>query len=376
MFWHVLRKSLFTRKRHFVVAVVAVTMGAVLVGAAATISLNIQDKISRELRSYGPNLTILPIKEAMVLENMAVVTGAGYLRQKDTDSITDDREILNVSPVIEGPVKAQDQSMDLAGLEWQAALQVHPWWELKGGIPDKGEVVLGQEAAKKLDLSVNQSLILGSGQKTQRVRVTGIIQTGGEEDYQILTGLETAQELLGVPGMISRLDVNILSTGISIEAKGAEIEKRVPGSRAKVIQQVAQAEQRLLGKIQALMYFVTLGVLIVSMFSIAGTMTTTVLQRRREIGIMKAIGASKGDIAKLFLSEAAVFGLTGGIIGVILGFGLADVIGITVFSTSMSFPLVVIPLTILCACLVTWIASSQPVLKAVSVDPAITLRGE
>ncbi|KJR46244.1 Fe2+ ABC transporter, permease protein 1 [Desulfosporosinus sp. I2] len=124
--------------------------------------------------------------------------------------------------------------------------------------------------------------------------------------------LATTQTFLGTAGKVSRVDLSVLSTKTSVENKGAELEKKVPGSRAKVIQQVAHAEERLLEKIQALMFFITIGVLIVSLLSIAGTMTTAVIQRRKEIGIVKAIGASNKEIAKLFLTEATVFGVIGG----------------------------------------------------------------
>ncbi|MFZ3100667.1 MAG: FtsX-like permease family protein [Desulfitobacteriaceae bacterium] len=376
MFWRILRKSLLTRKSHFAVAVIAVTMGALLVAATSTISLNIKDKISRELRAYGPNLSLLPMTQALGIENGAILVENSYLWQKDLISILNDPELLNVSPVLEGTIKVNDQVTGLLGMDWDVAKKIHPWWELKGGVPEKDSVVIGQEFAKWFNLSINQRLTLHSGQKTFELNVAGVVQTGGDEDNQILADLATTQTILGTVGQVSRLDLSVLSTKTSVETKGAELEKKAPGSRTKVIQQVAHAEERLLEKIQALMYFVTFGVLIVSLLSIAGTMTTAVIQRRKEIGIMKAIGASNKEIAKLFFTEATVFGVLGGVLGLILGFSLAQVIGLTVFSTSMVFPPIIIPITVGCACLVTWVASSKPVIQAVSVEPAITLRGE
>ncbi|MBP1759992.1 MAG: hypothetical protein H6Q63_909 [Firmicutes bacterium] len=376
MFWRILRKSLTTRKNHFAVAVIAVTMGALLVAATCTISLNIKDKISRELRAYGPNLSILPITDAIGRENGAVFASKGYLMQQDANSIIGDPDILHMSLVLEGSINVNNQMVSVKGVKFEDAKQIHPWWKLTGGIPENNNVVIGQEIAKKFNLSLNQPIVLSGNKTTLDAKVAGIIETGGDEDSQILLDLDTAQNLLGAIGKVSRIDISVLSTNVAVENKGLELEKKVPGSRAKVVQQVAHAEKQLLGKIQALMYFVTLGVLVVSLLSIAGTMTTTVLQRRKEIGTMKAIGASNKEIAKLFLAEATVFGVIGGLLGLLLGYGLAQVIGITVFSTSVVLPIIVVPLTIGCACIVTWIASSKPVLQAVSVEPAITLRGE
>ncbi len=376
MFWRILRKSLLTRKNHFAVAVIAVTMGALLVSATSTISLNIKDKISRELRAYGPNMSILPISSAIGVENGAVLASTAYLMQDHLNSLRNDKEILEVSPVLEGSAKIDSQSIRIIGLEWSAAMKIHPWWELKGRAPTKDGVVVGQALAKQIGLAIDQPIKVINGQTMINTKISGIVQTGAEEDNQLLLDLDTAQELSGLKGKISRIDVSILSTKTSIEEKGAQLETLVPGSRAKVIQQVAHAEQRLLEKIQALMYFVTLGVLIVSLLSIAGTMTTTVIQRRKEIGIMKAIGASNREVAKLFLTEATVFGSIGGTLGLITGFGLAEAIGISVFSTTVVLPPVVVPLTLGAACVVTWLASARPVLQAVSIEPAVTLRGE
>ena len=376
MFWRILGKSLMVRKNHFVISVIAVTMGALLIAATSTISFNIKDKISRELRAYGPNLSILPLADALRVENGAVNTARSYLPLESMEHTGHVPDVLGASPVLEGQVKVTGTSVALNGVIWQDAQTLHPWWELQGKTPVDTGVGLGMEIAQKLQLSLGQPVLLTNGVNTLEATVTSLIKTGGDEDNSIFMDLSKAQSFLNLGGKISRIDVSLLDAKAPIETNAQKLEAMIPGSRAKIIQQVAQAEQNLLGKIQGLMIFVTIGVLMASLLSIAGTMTTTVLQRRKEIGIMKAIGAVNNEIAKLFLSEATIFGILGGILGLIAGFGLAQLIGITVFSTPVKLAGPVIPLTLVSACLMVWLASARPVLQAVSVEPASILRGE
>lgn len=376
MFWRILRKSLVIRKNHFMIAVIAVTMGALLVAATASISLNIKSKISKELRAYGPNLLILPAADALGMENGAVRSAQSYLSLGDIETISKDSDIMGISATIEGMTSWQNHTFPVIGLNWEAAQRIHPWWQLDGEGPEGNKLVLGQVLARKLNITKGQLLRLTSGTHTLDVEISGIAQLGGDEDSKAFLALDQAQHFFEQHGKISALEVSVLNSGISLEEKGNTLVKQIPGSRSKVIQQVAQAEQLLLQKIQALMVFVTAGVLVASLLSIAGTMTTAVLQRRKEIGIMKAIGALNRDIAKLFLAEASVFSILGGMLGLLGGFGLAQVIGLTVFSTSIRFSPLVIPLTLGCAFIVTWLASIRPVLQALAVEPALTLRGE
>jgi len=376
MFLRMLGKSLKVRKNHFVVAIVAVSMAALLVAATSTISLNIKAKIGRELRSYGPNLTILPISSALTAENGALSAAQDYLRQQDASNIEQDPEVVGLSAALTGTASVNSREVTLVGLNWQDAVKLHPWWELSGKESEGTNLVMGQQLAKNLNLTVGQSLTLSNGKKILEATLAGIVRTGGDEDNQVLLALGTAQNFLGQEGKLSELQVSVLNSKVPIEEKGKALANKLPGSRSKVNQQVAQAEQGLLKKIQALMYFVTGGVLVVSLLSIAGTMSTTVLQRRKEIGILKAIGAADRDIAGLFLGEASVFALLGGTLGLAAGMGLAQVIAVTVFKTDVRFSPLVVPLTLGTACLVTWLASVRPVLQAVSVQPAAILRGE
>jgi putative ABC transport system permease protein len=105
-------------------------------------------------------------------------------------------------------------------------------------------------------------------------------------------------------------------------------------------------------------------------------MTTSVIERKKEIGLMKSVGAENKKIMSLFFSEATIIGIIGGIAGFIIGVILAQIIGISVFNTSITPRLEIIPIVLLLSITVALLASIIPIRRAIRVEPAVVLRGE
>ena len=132
----------------------------------------------------------------------------------------------------------------------------------------------------------------------------------------------------------------------------------------------------ILGKIENMMFLVTIVALLASALGVMTTMTTSVIERKKEIGLMKSVGAENKRIVLLFLSEATIIGTIGGILGFVVGSILAQFIGLSVFDTSITLRLEIIPIAIGISIGVSLLASILPVRRAVKVEPAIVLRGE
>jgi len=150
----------------------------------------------------------------------------------------------------------------------------------------------------------------------------------------------------------------------------------IPYTEARTVKQLVSAEMNILGKIEDMMFLVTIVALLASALGVMTTMTTSVIERRKEIGLMKSIGANNKKIMTLFLSEATLIGIIGGILGYGVGFILSQFIGMSVFNTSISLKVEVMPIVIGISIGVSLLASILPVHKAVNVEPAIVLRGE
>ncbi|MGE5577575.1 MAG: ABC transporter permease, partial [Syntrophothermus sp.] len=196
------------------------------------------------------------------------------------------------------------------------------------------------------------------------------------EDDQVFADLDVAQKLTGQPEAISMIQVSALTDRVPLQKTVDRLAGMIPDGQVKVLNQVAAAEGRLLGKLTWLMALVAVLVLLAAALSVASTMTATVLERTREIGVMKALGAENRKVAGQFFLEAGLIGLAGGLIGLPLGFAAAQAIGRTVFGAAVGLNPAVIPVSLLVAVGVALLAGRGPVSRAVAVDPAVTLRGE
>ncbi|HEY4689106.1 MAG TPA: ABC transporter permease, partial [Anaerolineae bacterium] len=155
-----------------------------------------------------------------------------------------------------------------------------------------------------------------------------------------------------------------------------QIKEVLPETDVRPIRQISQAEVDFLSKLGLLMGLLSVAALGGSALAVMTAMTASVLERRAEIGLMKALGADGGQIALIFLGEAVLIGLAGGAAGYLLGLGLSQGLGRWVFSVSGQMPVVVLPITLLLALAVGLLGSALPVRQAMRFDPVLLLRGK
>ena len=211
--------------------------------------------------------------------------------------------------------------------------------------------------------------------KTTRYMVTGILVTGGEEEGYVFMSTDDLQALTGE----DKLDVAELSVSAD-EAQLNEYAEALNGSgqgvTARLVKRVTKSETAVLGKLQALVFLVTVVVLILTMICVSTTMMAVVSERRREIGLRKALGASDGSIRGEFLGEGVFLGLLGGVLGAVLGFVFAQVVSVNVFDSSITFQPLLLPVTVLVSIAIATLSCLMPIKRAVAIDPAIVLKGE
>ncbi|OGO79602.1 MAG: hypothetical protein A3K41_04575 [Chloroflexi bacterium RIFOXYD12_FULL_57_15] len=170
--------------------------------------------------------------------------------------------------------------------------------------------------------------------------------------------------------------VSALTTDRSLEATADEIQANLPSVEVRTLAQFAQAEEKVLNKVRLLIGLVAVLVLLAGALTVAGTLNTMVIERRTEIGLMKALGADDKRVANLFLVEAMSVGFLGGAAGYLGGLVLALAIGWKVFDAVITPTPWALPGTLLVGLVVAWIAGLLPVQRALRINPVITLRGE
>jgi putative ABC transport system permease protein len=418
MFVRLLRKSILRRKSRFAMGVASVLIGAAVVTALFTVSLGVGDQVGQEFTKYGADLMLQPQSNTIQIGlpgvSIGSVTEQKYINESDLwmiKTIEHRANVLGFAPFLYQVVTVGDgpnaQQAVLAGTYFNKTIQIpqpaspqdpsefstgiadiSSWWKVTGNwITDQNDTtsaMVGSNVAQKLNLTVGDSFKVsyvgaqnGTAATTvKELKVAGIVESGGAEDNQIFVNLPVAQDLSSRPGKVDTVQVSALCVRCPVADMASEIQGKIPGVQGTTITQLTNAEMSTLDKYQSMMALVTAVALLASTMGIFTTMTANVTERRREIGLMKSIGAENRSIAALFLAEATLTGLIGGIGGFGVGIVLAQFIGLRVFSTTIPLRWEVLAVAIPIAIGVSLLASALPVRRATAVEPAIVLRGE
>ena len=418
MFFRILRKSLGGRKGKVLIAVIAVMMGAAIPSAMITVSMDIDDKVSQEFRKYGANLIIVPRSDTIQVGLPGVefgsVTEQRYINESDLwkiRSIHWRKNVLGFSPflyqVIKATGAADDQEVVLVGTYFNRDVdilepyspddattfntgleKISPWWSVKGAWlddPDDGNAsMVGQNVARKLGLGIGDRYMVSYSEvpgdtrnaSERELRVVAIMSTGGNEDDQIYVDLDVAQALSSRPDKVHTVQVSALCNMCPVNTFAEEIEEKIPYADARTVKQLVNAEMSVLSKVEKMFLLVSVVALLASVLGVGTTMTAGVVERQREIGLMKSLGAENGRIASLFFTEAALTGFLGGISGYGVGLIVAQFVGISVFGSSAEPRLIVLPLIVGISIGIALLASAFPVRRAIRIEPVVVLRGE
>lgn len=385
MLARVIARSFRLRRRQLLVAAAAVLLASTLISALGTLSLQMERKAGKELEAYGANLLLAPRSASLD----AGVGGLAFGDVREQGAMPEQAlEVLD-SGLIEGVrvyapylfalAEVGERKVMAAGTQFHRLKAIAPYWQIEGAWAQEGaegSAMVGRKAAAALSLRPGDLFNLSFREGARQYRVTGLVDVGGSEDNQVFVDLGSVQDLSGRPGQIDLVQIRTSSGGRSPAATAAELEQALPGVEARLVRQMAEAEQNVLFKVQLLLGLVAAIVLLAAAAAVFSTMTGSVLQRTKEIGLMKALGARDSRVALVFLAEAWAGGLVGGLLGNILGLALAQVVGRSVFSTYLSPQAPAAAATLLAALALTTLASLGPLRRALSVDPIIALRGE
>jgi putative ABC transport system permease protein len=391
------------------------------------VALDVGDRLAREFRSLGANLLVTPASDTLPLEIGGVdyrpVDAGAYLPEGDLgklktifwrNNVMGFAPFLDVPVAIAPPTSQSHSNGELIGTWYSHSVAVpdgsafttgisatDPWWHIDGRwfSDASNEGVAGVELAQRLNFHAGSEVKVVAGDHTRTLTITGIVSTGGREDNSILAPLAIAQDLAGRPGQYRRLLVSALTKPADafserdpatmnateydrwycspyISSISHQVQQQLPGVEVRAIRQVAEGEGRILTRVSGLMWIVTIAALFAAALAVGATSATTVLERRSEIGLMKALGASRRAVGAFFVAEQLFLAVVGGVLGYALGMILARALGLGIFGVAPAFRWILLPIVLVLAAVVALLGSLLPLERASRVDPAPVLRGE
>jgi len=363
--------ALLRRRSRMLIALLAVAVGATIISGMITVYNEVPQQLGREFRAYGANLLLLPGQDHTVLPEATV---------QEVGKLLNGYEIVGMAPFLYERVKINEKPVFTGGTDFSMLQKVSPYWQINGTWPEPGkqEILIGDEIAQQMGIKPGQTVVVNGGAELPEVQlvVSGIVHTGGKEEQFAFMELGLLQKLLQKPQQISLVQLSVVADGAGLASIQQEIRQKTPAVEPQLVQQIASSEETVLSKLQALVLLVTVVVLLLTLICVATTMMAVVTERRKEIGLKKALGAENRHIILEFLGEGCVLGLFGGLLGSGLGYLFAQSVSLQVFNRSIAFVPLIAVLSVLLSIAVTGAASLLPVRIATNVEPATVLRGE
>lgn len=426
MFLRIIKGALFRQKGKMFMIAFTIALGACLSTAMLNTMLGVGDKVNQELKAYGANINVIA-KDASLLDDLY---GLGdnkdsvkkYLREDELPKIKTifwGYNIVDFTPYFNSWVNVNDdeKTTKLVGTWFDKKLHLETgedidtgmkklknWWTVSGDwIDDSDEngVMLGTMFALKGGYNLGDTIHIKGANFEGDYTVKGIFDAGSDEDDYIFAPLAVAQKFEGKSNVINNIEVSALTTPdndlarkaarnpLSLTVKEKEIwyctayvsaicyqiQEVITDSVAKPIRQVAESEGDILNKTTLLMVLITVLSLIGSALGISNLVTAGVMERRAEIGLQKAIGASNGRVIFAILTQIIVTGIIGCFIGYFVGIGLTQIIGLKVFGSAIAPTVMVIPIVIILILLVTVIGSIPAIKYLLKLNPTEVLHG-
>ncbi len=429
MFFRMVRGTFRRQWKKMLMIAVTVALGASIATAMLNVMLGVGDKINAELKAYGSNITVVPQSDAVISKLYEVddEVRPDYLKEERLNELLTifwANNITDFAPVTETFVKLENEDVKLVGswfdhhLEFvkkgttyqrdTGIINLRSWWDLKDGewldeqaLSSGDCCMVGSELAKAKNISAGDEITVKNENNAVTLKVTGIYEAGDDEDNYIYTTLSSVQKLTNTDGLFQKAEVSaITSPDDELAVKAAknpslltgdeydlwyctayvssicfQIQEAIPEASATAVLKIADSEGKILEKTELLMSLITLMSLIGATLGISNLVTSGVMERSQELALLKAVGAKNGQVTGLVLTETIVTAILGTVAGYFLGYAFAQVIGHTVFSSSIDMNGMVAFIVSVLIVAVTLVGSIPAIRIVLRLRPSEVLHG-
>ena len=434
MFFAMLWGAVFRRRSRAVMAVIASLVGAATLFCLASVCIAVPQQMNEEMRAYGANLIVTPADATSKSEGISTATITNV-----TALVTAEHSAKSAAYRYES-VRINSAPYTLAGVNPKAVQTLNRHWNVTGDWPSEGNVMVGRDVADALGVHIGSRITIGyrvsdnsaassasgssdsgesdnqsdengsqmsdSGESDNQTvgklgrtesqvkengrvssdimnnegtefRVAGIVDTGGNEDSIVYATTADVAKLAGSKRGADVVEYSVNAMGDDLNAIVKTLNANPnTGVKAQTVTKITSSDTRIITMLQTLFWIVSLVVLVLTLVGVGTTISSIVSQRRNEIGLRKALGASSQAIGTEFYVESAIYGLIGGLFGTAIGYALARVLCVTVFERAIGFNWLLGLASLVLSMLIAVVASIPPVRRATRIDPAIVLREE
>lgn len=431
MFFAMLWGAVFRRRSRAVMAVIASLVGAATLFCLASVCIAVPQQMNEEMRAYGANLIVTPADATSKSEGISTATITNV-----TALVTAEHSAKSAAYRYES-VRINSAPYTLAGVNPKAVQTLNRHWNVTGDWPSEGNVMVGRDVADALGVHIGSRITIGYrasdnsaassapgssdsgesdnqsdengsqmsdsgesdnqtvgklGQTESQVkengrvssdimnnegtefRVAGIVDTGGNEDSIVYATTADVAKLAGSKRGADVVEYSVNAMGDDLNAIVKTLNANPnTGVKAQTVTKITSSDTRIITMLQTLFWIVSLVVLVLTLVGVGTTISSIVSQRRNEIGLRKALGASSQAIGTEFYVESAIYGLIGGLFGTAIGYALARVLCVTVFERAIGFNWLLGLASLVLSMLIAVVASIPPVRRATRIDPAIVL---
>ena len=393
LLWGMLR----ARRGRVVLAIAAIAIGTSVAAALLFVSQDVGAKVAHELRAYGPNLIVAPRAGDLTLGTGEIALGViagparmGAATRRWLEAETRAGALAGFATLRYAVARRGETPILVAGTTPAALAALHPTWRLEpvGAAADAGfDAIAGAAVARDLGLvaGAGATLEISGARGIRPLGLTriAIARTGGPEDGQLFVRADRLAEALGEEASgTPRFHLALARAAGPATSVLAYAAQALPdavvreGVSLRAVRQLSAGDGEVLRRLRLLLITVTIVALVAAALGSMSTLTDLVLERTREIALLRALGAGRGDLVALFAIEAVALGAAGGLVGLLIGMVAAQAIGLGVFGTAIRIAPVVPPAILGLGIVTALLASVLPLRHALAIEPAPILRGE
>lgn len=359
------------------------SLGVASITALLHVSEMVGDSLEKKLTAFGANILVYPKADTVNVSYGGFSLGdmlvdVKYLDEQETAakirSIKNSGNVAAVAPKLVAMREIDGVPIGVVGVRFADELGIKGYWAVNGAYPQaKEDVLLGSSVANRLGLEQGDTVpALGPD-----AVVSGVLHpTGSDDDNVILADLGFVQEMTGQPGAVSFVEVAALCSGCPIEEITSQIQKALPGVAVSAVKSVVKQRMYSVNFVKQLVLAVSVVILLTACSMVGLSMLSSVSERKREIGVLRSLGYSRGNVFGIFCFEAVAIGVIAGIVGYAGGGLIADKVARTldmIEGGGAVFDPARLALTCGLVVLLCVVSAAYPAFKASRVEPAEAL---